>query len=697
MNVLTTVGLVLLAASAPVQGRETLTLDGEWAFGLDREDAGEAGAWFGPEKALDGVIHVPGAWDAQGYGDETERLHHHFIGKGWYKRTAAIPAAWKGSKVFLRFGGVHRYAKVWVNGQFLGEHIGYLSPFEFDVTSLAAPGSEIRIAVCVDSKQRWDVDALLGCFDIIDYMDTYWGGLWGHVTLERRANAHLEELFVQPRVSPAGCRVSAMIAGDRAAADGALLEVVDAGGKEIVREKAALNGDGVSVSAEMAGAALWTPNAPVLYTARLSLLKSGQVIDQVETRFGLREIAIEGTHLLLNGKRIFLHGYGDDCVYPETMAAPLDKEVYLKRLRVAKEYGFNHVRHHSHMLPDEYYDACDEVGMLVSAEFPIGYPHFFEKATEAALELYKSEWAAAIKRHRNHPSIFDWSMGNEMWEGTALAPEMYRIAKGLDPTRPVVDSDGVWAAGFVTGEKDRDTLDFYFTLFDCFRIPLDIPDKFRCPSPLKPVVSHETGNYTTFPRFDLIDRFEHNIKPFWLTTRRARMEQLGLLDEAELWADNSERLYLLCHKLNMESLRMNPNIVGHHWWLLQDYWTTTNGLVDLYFRPKPELPPEKVRRFNADVVLLQEGLRQVHRGGEQVAVTFSVSNYAPEVLRDGKLTWRLTAGNEPLAEVGRAVALAPQGEVTQIGAGCGVGAGSTGAHATPDEGGTRSRRTALPQ
>ena len=125
---------------------------------------------------------------------------------------------------------------------------------------------------------------------------------------------------------------------------------------------------------ELPGAGLWTPDTPVLYTARLSLLGTdGQVKDDVASRFGLREIKLDGPHVLLNGKRIFLRGYGDDHIYPQQMAMPADKSVYLDRLRFVKSYGFNHVRHHSTILPPEYYDACDEVGILSTAEFPIAY------------------------------------------------------------------------------------------------------------------------------------------------------------------------------------------------------------------------------------------------------------------------------------------------------------------------------------
>ncbi|MCP4645208.1 MAG: hypothetical protein GY851_32500 [bacterium] len=675
MSVLLAVGLALLGASVPGMARGVQSLDGSWQFALDRQGTGEAEKWFSSDVLLtdasQDTIQVPGSWDAQGFGDETDKVHHLFYGKGWYRKTVSVPQDWAGKRLFLCIGGVHRYAKVWVNEQLLGEHIGYLSPFEYEVTALIQPGAEDVITICVDSAQRHEIDTLTGCFDLIDYMDTYWGGIWGHVTLEARSDSYLKDLFISPRIDPAGCEVRAALVGNGTGCDAVRLEVQDAEGATVARVEKALSealrdAHTIALSVDMPGAALWTPDAPTLYRACLSLLKDGTAVDTVTDRFGLRTIEIGGKRVLLNGTPVFLRGYGDDCVYPETMAAPSDENVYLDRLRIAKEFGFNHVRHHSHLLPPEYYEACDEVGMLVSAEFPIAYQRFHDAASDAALNLYRQEWTAVIKRFRNHPSIMDWCMGNELYKGIPIAPELHRIAKTLDPTRPVVDSDGVWP-GIVGSERlDRDTLDLFFTQFDVFANPLGTPNKFNMATPRKPVVSHETGNYVTFPRLDMIDLFQHNFKPFWLLKTREKLDRLGLLNESDLWARNSERLYLLCHKTNIEAIRKNSDISGYHWWLLQDYWTTSNGLVDAYFRPKPGISMDDVRRFNADVVLLQDGLDLTYRAGERVDAAILVSNFASNALPPGLVRWTATANGRVVAEGEVQTKTVAQAELTKV-------------------------------
>ncbi len=666
--------ILSLAAASP---RERLDLDGVWGFATDPENRGEAERWYEPGAVLpamplpgyapeaNGTIRVPGIWDNQGYGVETEKARHNFVGKGWYRRQVQVPGGWAARRVFLGVTGVSRSARVWVNGRFLGEHVGYVSPAEFEATGHVVPGAPATIVIQVDSRQRWEVDALYGASALADYMDIPWGGIWGHVFLEARGETWLEDLFVRPEVSGPGCTVSAVIRGRPEVCDGTRLEILDPAGEVLAQvdgtgRPGASPGETVSLAARLPGAALWTPDRPVLYTARLSLLAGGTHVDALETRFGLREFRADGYRLLLNGVPLMLRGYGDDHIYTDEMAMPSDKTLHLARLRTIKSYGFNHVRHHSTLMPPEYYDACDEVGIISTAEFPIVYAPFLPGTGEIwrrhvppgtdpdpALETYRREWSAAIRRLRNHPSILCWVMGNELYEDMPLRHDFERAARSLDPSRFFVDSDGA-ALSLLDPANDRPTADLYLIQFDEGTNPLDHPGKFRTPEPRKPTLSHEAGNYVTFSRPDAIERFRGTLKPFWMTAGRDKLQALGLLDEAERWAAASERLYLLCHKANIEALRANPFLSGYHWWLFQDYWTSSNGLVDHTFRPKA-IAPEEVLRFNRDVVVLLDGLPRTCRSGERLALALRVSSFA-EGWAAGPLTWRVRAGDQPLSE-----------------------------------------------
>jgi hypothetical protein len=681
---------VLLGAADPAAPRARLDLDGIWGFATDPGNQGEAEKWYEPGARLPamplpgyaadakGTIRVPGIWDNQGYGTETPKVRHSFVGKGWYRREVEIPAGWAGRRLFLAVTGSSRYAKVWVGGRLAGEHVGYVSPAEFEVTDTVRPGGKAVIVIQVGSQQRWEVDALYGASALADYMDVPWGGIWGHVYLEARASTWLEDLQVQPDVPASRCLATATVRGEVSRYDQVMLEIFATDGTCLA--KAAVERRAEAEAGQVAGlpvafpdAALWTPDQPTLYTARLSLLRAGAVVDALESRFGMRQFTTDGYRLLLNGRRLMLRGYGDDHIYPEQMAMPSDKTVHLTRLRLIKAYGFNHVRHHSTLMPPEYYDACDEVGIISTAEFPIVYAPFLPGTGATwkqhvppgtdpapALETYRREWTAAIRQLRNHPSILCWVMGNELYDELPLRADFARIARELDPARFFLDSDGASPA-LLDPKNDRATAALCLIQFEEW-IPPD-PNKFRTSVPTKPVLSHEAGNYVAFSRPDLIDLFQHNVKPFWMTAGKAKLEQLGLLSEAERWAAASERLYLLCHKLNLEALRGNPYLSGYHWWLFQDYWTSSNGLVDHYFRPKT-VTPEEVLMINREVVLLLDGLRRTYHAGERAELVLRVSNFSPAAL-SGRLRWEVSAGDASVVRRELPLAAAPQGEVVE--------------------------------
>jgi hypothetical protein len=688
LGVLACCGLSALVHHA--QARDVMNLDGVWNFATDPKDQGEAEQWHQPGAKLpamplpgyaptaNGKIQVPGIWDNQGYGEETEKVRHNFVGKGWYKRQIDIPQAWAGQRVFLCIGGVSRSAKAWVNGKLVGEHVGYVAAFEWDVTDHVAPGSPAVITIQVDSKQHWEVDAMYSASALADYMDVPWGGIWGHVSLEARPTTWLSDLYLQSDLSDSSCTASATLNGQGEAFDAAKLEILDKNGQCVATatvkpEEKIAAGQPISVKAVIPNASLWTPDTPTFYTAKLSLQKGGKTADSLESRFGMRQFSADGYHLLLNGKRIMLHGYGDDHIYPEQMAMPSDKDLHLKQLRLIKSYGFNHVRHHSTMMCPEYYDACDEVGIIPTAEFAICYSAYLPGIGQTwkakvkpgtdpgpALETYKQEWAGAIKRHRNHPSILCWVRGNELYEEMIMCDEFAKIAKELDPTRWYVDSDGYYIQRH---DKDRSTLPVQFVQFAEWEDPVANLDKYKTDKPSKPMISHETSNYTTFSRPDLADQFRHNMKPFWLTAGKAKLEKLGLSQETNAWADKSERLYALLQKSNFESLRRNPYLSGHHWWLFQDYWTSSNGLVDHYFRPK-SIKPEEVLKYVNDVVLLQQGVERTYRAKNRLNAAILISNFSPAALQ-GKLVWEVKLGDKSLARKELTPSEVPQGEVAE--------------------------------
>lgn len=675
--------------SVSLSARETISLDGEWDFATDSYADGSYAAQTGK-------IQVPGIWNNQGFGPENEKVRFNYIGVGHYRRVVSVPESWKGRSVFLVLGGISRYASVRVDGKPVGkEAIGCIGSHEWDLTDALEPGKDALLEIDVDSRQRWRIDPLLGAAQLNDYMLIVWGGIWGHARLEARPAQYLKDVFIKPDVQKSEISAEFDLVGGRQA-DSVKVEVFEwpkaqeAKASVVCPIQESLSESAASAESKTApvavmvpipGAKLWTPDSPNLYIARVTLLKDGQETDSLETRFGMREIRFDGSKILLNGKRFFLRGYGDDHIYPVEYSMSCDKEMYLRRLRIIKSFGFNHVRHHSTVLPHEYYEACDEIGVLPNAEFLIGYPAQLpgwgslwkngnpeNLPPEVACATMIERFDQVIREYRNHPSIFAWVFGNELnmagspWDEMPLRKQSWETAKRLDPTRPFMDLDGDWPK---TARAGRDTIDLLSVLFDEWSNPVTNLKKFELEDLGKPVIAHEMGNFLTFSRPDQIDLFEGTaFKPFWMVDGKAKLEELGLLNEVEAWALASERLYFFLHKSGLETLRKNPTISGYHWWLIQDYWTTSNGLVDLFFRPK-SVRPEEVRMVNAPVVLLADGLERTYRSGETMELKFRVSNFS-EAPINGEFTAEITLGDRKETRK-FTVKDAPIGEVSAIG------------------------------
>ncbi len=438
--------------------RPTLDLNGVWEFRMDPKDEGVAQGWFSADAAYPDKIKVPGNWQAQGFGPARNHLRNDYQGKAWYRRSVQVPANWQGKRVWIHMDGVTALGDVYVNGLRTGTVEHYLTPYEFDITDAARFGAVNTIACRVDSVSgshdpHRDAVVRPGPVGMFNYW-AHWGGLYRPVWLEARTDPYIDTLNITPHLASRSAAVEVClkraVCGN--AWDGRLRVTVAAagGGAGGDAEATVRFRDGESVSepvrldVKLRRVHPWTPEDPFLYGVQAVLSHGGAAVDEKRDRFGMREITTgPGGALLLNGRPYFIRGLGDDYVEPITGTLVPDKAVYAERIKQCKRYGFNGFRYLGHTPSKEVFDAADEVGFLILAE-AAAYWNTWPRQSEV-IPLYKKMVPQIIREHRNHPSWYAWSAGNEC----AATPEWmeyvryaHETFKSTDPTRLFIASEG---------------------------------------------------------------------------------------------------------------------------------------------------------------------------------------------------------------------------------------------------------------
>jgi len=619
------VGPVAIADGAD---RPSVSLDGSWEFRFAPDDRGIAEHWYSGETAYDRKLEVPGCWDAQGVGEPTDKMRHNAIGIGWYRRSFTIPGGKPGQNVWLVIGGVHRTAKVWLNEQFLGEHIGYPVAFRFDITEKLKAGPQ-SVVIAVDSRQDRNRDPLAGTFDVIDYMDLAWGGIYEHISVETTGEAWIDDAFVQPDPEAHKAELDLSFAGAVAGASISYRVCPASGMLTLAEGEMTASGKQARLTLDLPNAPWWTPATPSLLTLELTLRRNGQILDTRSIRFGLRKLDARNRRLSLNGAPFFLRGYGEDFVFPRELLPPARVDFWKSYLQKRKDLGFNAARHHSAMPVESYLQAADEMGMLVQPELPIAYLHFLLRAKPEGMETYKQVWRDYIRQMRNHPSVMSWCVDNEIWRGIPLAEELYKIAKDLDNTRLVIDCDGIPQPSLPARlATNSSTLDYYSVAFREHDLPWGkYLGKYRIKDLPRPVVAHEMANWLCLPDPAEARGFDGVIKPFWLDEMNHAVKEQGLEELLPQMLQASWRLKASMTKLNIEAARL-AGLDGYWFWLFRDYWTQSSGLESMLGNTR-EMNPTIAREFNADAVLLWDREQVSYSAAEKIPLSLFVSDFRP--------------------------------------------------------------------
>ncbi|MDZ8117876.1 sugar-binding domain-containing protein [Pontiella agarivorans] len=345
-------------------------------------------------------------------------------GIGWYRKTFEVSAAEKGQIFRIDFDGVYNNSEVWINGHYLGKRpFGYI-PFSYELTEYLNYGGKNTVAVRVDRSA---------------YLDCRWypgSGIYRDVKWVAHGPVHIEQYGVFVTTRGDRVQVDVTLKNRMNAAEPVLLKVdlQDAAGKSVgfqtLEMDLAAGAPAVGTLAFTVGnPERWEPDHPYLYRAEVEVVSGDRVLDRATTGFGIRDIYNDPDKgFFLNGEHMRIKGV---CLHHDggAVGAAVPDAVWERRLRYLKEAGCNAIRT-AHNPPSEaFLDLCDRMGFLVQDEAfdewfnPKDKRHNFNaKDVDDLTRGYSEEfgdWAerdikAMVLRDRNHPSIIQWSIGNEI-------------------------------------------------------------------------------------------------------------------------------------------------------------------------------------------------------------------------------------------------------------------------------------------
>ncbi|MGC1481976.1 MAG: glycoside hydrolase family 2 TIM barrel-domain containing protein [Chthoniobacterales bacterium] len=362
---------------------------------------------------------------------------------GGYARTIDIPADWSGKRVKLRFDEVGSAAKVWVNGEPVGEHIGHFIAFEFDVTDQIKFGESNVITV--EASKESIARKLSG------YSLHVAGGITRGVRIFAVPDLNVAQMHVatefDDQYENATLQIELGLANEGSSPTSGSrvsVELRDAEDNVLPTKPASLEvpaieaGKSLSRTLEVGveNPAHWTAETPNLYTLSLTLETDGRDTETVSRRIGFREIEIRGQELLVNGQPVKLRGTNRHIAHP-LRARSSSPELARQDAEMFKAANCNFIRTAHYPASEEFIEACDELGLYVEEEAPFC---FFNPKNDGSLNMknvaayIKYANLKMVQRDRSHPSILFWSIGNESRWGPYF-DEAAKAVEKMDPTR----------------------------------------------------------------------------------------------------------------------------------------------------------------------------------------------------------------------------------------------------------------------
>jgi beta-galactosidase len=524
-----------------------------------------------------GTIQVPGEWAMQGYTVPKG-------GAAGYWRTVEIPRDWEAKRIKLKCDAAFSLAEVWVNGKNVGQYEGGFTPFEFDITEEVESGKSAVIALRIEQDtMAADLSSM------INYAQHDLGGLTRKIYLFAVPDVNLYRLHAETRFDSkfqdATLHLTLGVANQsRSTVEGAKLRLrlTDPEGKPVTLHPDSAHLPGLRagedrvqvVDIPVTKPQHWENEHPWLYKLTAELVANGSTVETAERRIGFRQIEIRGNQLILNGQPIKLHGVERHETNP-ARGRSLQSGMWSLDAKLLHEANMNYVFTSHYPVPEEFLDACDELGLLVTEEMPsvwVGWQNGTGDAPKGSTDprYYQTMAtiaATAIEKDRSHPSIVFWQTCDECIWGRNYSSLMSLFAT-MDSSRPVNFSYEAGTSKFFSQH--------YPSIDEARKAPADGS---------KPIIYDQYCHINNYNRREhytdpgLRDYYGKAIAPMWDAMYLNPGIAGGAIWE---WSDDVFQLPPSGHERNRFQGYLDPQngrwLVGYGPW----------GIVDSWLRKKPE-------------------------------------------------------------------------------------------------------------
>ncbi|GKX66468.1 sugar-binding domain-containing protein [Inconstantimicrobium mannanitabidum] len=677
---------------------KTIDLSGIWNFQLDGDKKGA-------EMPFNDTITLPGTTSYYKKGVKNVNVEigcltdeYKFEGYAWFSKTIELSDEVSGKNCFLYLERT-RVTTIWIDGKKVGTQNSLCTPHVYDVTNYLSSGKHI-ITILVDNTCYPTKGGHLTSPDT----QTNWNGITGRIELQMFEQAYLKDTEIYTNIKDKSVIIRSKIVG----AESGVIAVSATSFNSKIEHKAeeqlfTFNSKEISITYSLGeNALLWSEYSPSLYKLNLKLMNNDVVIDTSEVTFGLREFKAAGDKFTINGVKTFLRGKHDGLIFPRTGFAPTTVEEWLKVLRTSKSYGINHYRFHTCCPPEAAFIAADMLGIYMQPELPFWgtiTDESYENHNQVEQDFLVSEGFSMLKSFGNHPSFTMMSLGNELWGSKERLDEILKGYKQFDNRHlytegsnnfqfcPVILENDDFLSG-VRLAKNR----LYRGSYAMCDAPLGHVqtaepntmkdyDEDICPTSLDnennsaskedntieiqfgttakkveateydenmipnvPVVSHEIGQYETYPDFNEIEKYTGPLKTKNFEVFKQRLEDKGLGDLADKYFKCSGKLAVACYKEELETAFRTKKLAGFQLLDLQDFsgqGTALVGMLDAFMESKGLISPEEWRSFCSDSVLMARFDKFNYVAEENFNAHVELTYYKNIPLNSFKLLWEL--------------------------------------------------------